>query len=357
MRVRLLSSFCFLLSPCFFGLALSGCPGSTPSDAPDASSARDGGPTPELDAASPDDTGADMDAGGDDAGTTADAGELSDAGDLADAALTACGAGAGACGADELCQLAAGATSCGAPGVCVPRPTRCPAQVDPVCGCDGVDYPNPCRANAAGTDFVTRGTCTAPVDCSADQAVAEGSCRSVLGYRFDGMRCESLIGCTCTGADCATLPATEEACYAAHASCPCVIDRAFGEGACDLSFGWAWNGTSCVDVSGCTCTGADCGALASDEATCMTERATCRSPSGRAFACGPDQLCALGAEYCQAFAPGKLGAITYSCQSLPTGTRCQARPSCATCFATPPAGGTCSQGSVPAEITISIAAP
>ncbi len=166
-----------------------------------------------------------------------------------------------------------------------------------------------------------------------------------------------LVGCTCTGADCATLAATDDACYAAHASCPCVIDRAFAEGACDQSFGWAWNGTDCVNVSGCTCTGPDCDSLAADEATCMTERATCRSPSGRAFACGPTQLCALGAEYCQAFSPGPVGAVTYSCQDLPTGARCQTRPSCATCFATPPAGGTCSQGRVASEITVTVVAP
>lgn len=48
--------------------------------------------------------------------------------------------------ATEMCGLADGS------GTCMPRPGACTDQNDPVCGCDGKSYNNPCEARRAGTD-------------------------------------------------------------------------------------------------------------------------------------------------------------------------------------------------------------
>lgn len=57
----------------------------------------------------------------------------------------------------EFCDFA------DATGVCRVIPDDCPAIVDPVCGCDGLDYDSPCEAAQARTDYSVRGACE-PVD-------------------------------------------------------------------------------------------------------------------------------------------------------------------------------------------------
>ena len=44
-------------------------------------------------------------------------------------------------------------------GKCTEMPTGCTKELNPVCGCDGKNYGNPCEANAAGTDVATGGKC------------------------------------------------------------------------------------------------------------------------------------------------------------------------------------------------------
>jgi hypothetical protein len=48
----------------------------------------------------------------------------------------------------------------------------------------------------------------------------------------------------------------------------CDKQDAFGEGGCQLFFGYKWNGTSCEGVSGCNCVGADCKSLWQDLGAC-----------------------------------------------------------------------------------------
>ncbi len=74
----------------------------------------------------------------------------------------ACGGFPGiTCAWNEYCDWA-DADICGgadAMGVCKPRPTTCDGSYDPVCGCNGTTYPNPCMAYGAGTDVYYKGTC------------------------------------------------------------------------------------------------------------------------------------------------------------------------------------------------------
>ena len=44
-------------------------------------------------------------------------------------------------------------------GVCATRPDVCTDIFDPVCGCDGVTYPNACNAAAVGVPVASRGEC------------------------------------------------------------------------------------------------------------------------------------------------------------------------------------------------------
>ena len=60
------------------------------------------------------------------------------------------------CARGEYCVKEGGCTGI---GECGPRPEICGAIYDPVCGCDGRSYGNPCEANAAGTNVKSLGEC------------------------------------------------------------------------------------------------------------------------------------------------------------------------------------------------------
>lgn len=73
----------------------------------------------------------------------------------------------------------------------------CPAIYLPVCGCDGITYPNICSAvNYAGVTSYTDGECFqyAP-PCADVTGVDFGDCDMALGWAFNGTSCSVYSGC------------------------------------------------------------------------------------------------------------------------------------------------------------------
>ena len=65
------------------------------------------------------------------------------------------------CEGDEYCAYEIDAM-CGAAdqmGRCEARPEACTQQMDPVCGCDDMTYPNACMAAMAGIAIASMGQC------------------------------------------------------------------------------------------------------------------------------------------------------------------------------------------------------
>jgi hypothetical protein len=74
----------------------------------------------------------------------------------------------------------------------------------------------------------------------------------------------------------------------------CRAQDAAGVGPCDRFFGYAWDGKACVGVSGCSCEGADCGALHQSLEACQGAHEACgpRACGSRGLpACDPKQYC------------------------------------------------------------------
>mgnify|MGYP001175529832 CR=1 FL=1 len=153
------------------------------------------------------------------------------------------------CFGSEVCDFHGG-NVCGtadALGTCEPRPIRCPDDVAPVCGCDGVTYDNACWAYVEGTDVAFSGTCED--SCRAQDAHASGLCELFLGWYWDGSECVGISGCRCVGPDCASAWETRSACVASHAVCdPSLCSGVSGcasDEFCDHS-----SEASCTDADG-----------------------------------------------------------------------------------------------------------
>lgn len=80
--------------------------------------------------------------------------------------------GGATCGEGECCVIGCGPITVAA---CVDPPDACEDVSDPVCGCDGVTYGNPCEARAACVAIDHEGACAGGGECGRETC-AEGEC-------------------------------------------------------------------------------------------------------------------------------------------------------------------------------------
>ncbi len=74
----------------------------------------------------------------------------------------------------QYCARTAG--TCNGPGRCTDRPPICGWDFQPVCGCDGMTYPNACSANQQGVNVRSKGECeTGEEACTVDLPCADPS--------------------------------------------------------------------------------------------------------------------------------------------------------------------------------------
>ena len=180
------------------------------------------------------DDGGSADDGGtaDDGGSAPDGGTADDGGSAPDGG-TVTDAGPGSCTSNADCPIRGAYCAhedgmCDAVGRCEREPLTCPRIIDPVCGCDGVDYTNPCLAAQAGVSVASSGMCGTttcdlrartgccfePGDCGRGtvctgepvcRAMSEGSCETAPAagecWSDDdcarGTTCEGAITCPC----------------------------------------------------------------------------------------------------------------------------------------------------------------
>lgn len=186
----------------------------------DAGSVADGGGREDTGPGS--DAGPEGDAGPrDDAGPAGDSGPAGDAGPGFDAGSDAgpdgtCGGFIGAVcpGRGDFCEYAMGCGTGDAEGMCVTPPESCPRILDPVCGCDGNDYGNPCMAQMAGQNVASRGRC----EVSAERCGGRG-----------GARCDDSEYCAFTLDDmCGRFDATSTCMARPSDGCPDIFDPVCG---------------------------------------------------------------------------------------------------------------------------------
>ena len=117
------------------------------------------------------------------------------------------------CPATHHCLIAVGA-ACDAAGlamgVCTPKPTSCPMDAEPVCGCNGQTYVSACSAALLGQDLRTVEACPDacdPSECTATPAqetCPDGSAQQSIcarptrtaACRWELQSCPDLVRCT-----------------------------------------------------------------------------------------------------------------------------------------------------------------
>jgi len=80
---------------------------------------------------------------------------------IADGAACGTRGAPGSCASGSFCKrdIAAMCGVADAPGACAKIPLSCNRTFDPVCGCDNMDYTNPCEADRASVSVKSAGAC------------------------------------------------------------------------------------------------------------------------------------------------------------------------------------------------------
>lgn len=128
-------------------------------------------------------------------------------------------------------------------------------------------------------------------NCLPQDARPEGACAMVLpGVLWDGSNCVPLgSGCSCAGADCASLYDTIEECVAARRGCyaqDCepqpVADDLCLDCTAEMFLGAFWDGRECFELRGCRCRGDGCALPFRSVAECEAVQASCPATLCRA---------------------------------------------------------------------------
>lgn len=129
------------------------------------------------------------------------------------------------------------------------------------------------------------GSAGAPGSCEPQDVAGVGNCDAAFGVFFLGdAGCGWVSGCSCEGADCANGYEDEAACEQAHRGCSsaCAPQDITLIGSCEPASVYAFNGTECVAMDGCSCVGDDCDQSYASLEECKAANAEC---AGREQSC------------------------------------------------------------------------
>ena len=119
-------------------------------------------------------------------------------------------------------------------------------------------------------------------------AQGTGDCDALLGYRYEGPQsgCQPAQGCECEGWLCSFLYDSKEQCHASHRTCEtnafwgCPPWQTAPEGTCEKLLGYTFDGERCEPLTGCTCVGSDCSLVDTNIEICEKRTRDCTGRCG-----------------------------------------------------------------------------